>query len=188
MNVKSEIAQLEKEIAEKKTQLKALKQSEPHMPVNNYEFVKKDGKSVSLLELFGNKEELIIIQNMGKSCSYCTMWADGFNGVYQYLAHKAPFVLASPDSPDVQTALAKERDWQFPMISTMNNTFKHDLGFVLDGQIYPGVCVFRKTTEDDIYLVASDFFGPGDNYSTPWHFFDLLPSGSKDFNPNAVSK
>lgn len=188
MNVKSEIAQLEKEISEKKTRLIELKKSQPHMPVTNYEFVKKDGNTVSLLELFGNKEELIVIQNMGKSCSYCTMWADGFNGVYQYLAHKAPFVLASPDSPDVQMAFAEERDWQFPMISTMNNTFKQDLGFVIDGQIYPGVSVFRKTPENEIYLVASDFFGPGDDYSSPWHFFDLLPSGSKGFNPNAVSE
>ncbi|MDX1699484.1 MAG: DUF899 family protein [Melioribacteraceae bacterium] len=183
-----EIEQLEKEIADKKTRLKELKKSEPHKLVANYEFVRSDGSSVSLLDLFGDKEELIVIQNMGKSCSYCTMWADGFNGVYHYLAHKAPFFLASPDSPEVQTALAEERDWKFPMISTQDNTFKQDLGFYIDGQIYPGVSVFRKTLEGGIYLVANDFFGPGDDYSSPWHLFDLLPSGSEGFNPNAVRK
>jgi predicted dithiol-disulfide oxidoreductase (DUF899 family) len=186
MNIKIEIEQLEKDIAEKKMRLKELKKSEPHMLVDNYEFAGKDGVSVSLLDLFGDKEELIVIQNMGKSCSYCTMWADGFNGVYHYLAHKAPFVLASPDSPEVQTTLAEERNWKFPMISTQNNTFKQDLGFFIDGQVYPGVSVFSKTPDGKIHLVANDFFGPGDDYSSPWHFFDLLPSGSAGFNPNAV--
>jgi len=56
MNVKSEIAQLEKEISEKKTRLKELKKSGQHMPVTNYEFVKKDRNTVSLLELFGTKK------------------------------------------------------------------------------------------------------------------------------------
>ncbi|MET1014370.1 MAG: DUF899 family protein [Paenisporosarcina sp.] len=146
--------------------------------MHNDKFVRKDGASVSLLDLFGDKDDLIVIQNMGKSCSYCTMWADGFNGVYHYLVHKAPFFLASPDPPEVQTTLAEERNWRFPMISTQNNTFNQDQGFFIDGQVYPGVSVFRKTHSGEIYLVANDYFDPGDDYSSPWHFFDLLPSGS----------
>ena len=186
MNVTKEIEQLEKEIAEKKQRIKELRKSEPQKLVQNYEFEGENGSSISLLELFGEKEELIVIQNMGKSCSFCTMWADGFNGVYHYLAHKAPFVLASPDSPEIQSTLAKEREWKFKMISTQNNTFKQDLGFVIEGRVYPGVSVFRRTPSDEIYLVANDFFGPGDNYSSPWHLFELLPSGSEGFNPKAV--
>lgn len=186
-NVKSEIQELEKEIAEKKQRLKILRKSEPHKPVKNYEFLGKGGNLVSLLELFEDKNELMVIQNMGKSCAYCTMWADSFRGVYEYLVHKAPFVLASPDSPEVQSAFAEERNWPFPIVSTQNTTFKEDLGFVIDGQLYPGVSIFRKTTDGEIYLVANDFFGPGDDYCSPWHFFDLLPSGSESFNPKVVN-
>jgi len=185
--MKSEIEQLEKEIAEKKQRLKELKMSEPHKPVKNYEFLGKEGTVISLLELFEDKDELIVIQNMGTSCAYCTMWADGFKGVYEYLTQKAPFVLATPDSPEVQAAIAAERNWPFPMVSTHNTTFKEDLNFVIDGLVYPGVSIFKKDANGKIYLVANDFFGPGDDYCSPWHFFDLLPSGSKGFNPKAVN-
>lgn len=186
-NVKSEIIELEKEIAEMKQRLKELKKSEPHKQVENYEFLGKDGNLISLLDLFEDKDELIVIQNMGKSCAYCTLWADGFKGVYEYLTQKAPFVLASPDSPDIQASIATERNWPFPIVSTQNTTFKEDLNFVIDDLVYPGVSIFKKDTNGKIYLVANDFFGPGDDYCAPWHFFDLLPSGSKGFNPKTVN-
>jgi predicted dithiol-disulfide oxidoreductase (DUF899 family) len=183
----SQIQDLEKEIAEKKQRLKELKKSGPRTTVKNYEFSGRDGMPVTLLELFADKDELMVIHNMGKSCAYCTMWADGMKGVYEYLAHKAPFVLSSPDSPEVQAALAQERNWPFPMVSTQNNTFKEDLGFLKDGMRYPGVSIFAKTAEDEIHLVTNDFFGPGDDYCSPWHFFELLPSGSEGFNPRVVN-
>ena len=50
---------------------------------------------VRLSELFGDKENLILIHNMGRSCSSCTMWADGVNGVYDHLASRAAFALPS---------------------------------------------------------------------------------------------
>ncbi|MCZ8536889.1 DUF899 family protein [Paenisporosarcina quisquiliarum] len=186
LKINSEIEELEKEILEKKQLLKKLKKAAPYVPVKNYEFIKSDGQSTSLLELFGDRNELIVVQNMGKSCSYCTMWADGFSGVYDYLAHKAPFVLATPDSPDVQASFANERNWPFPMVSTINNSFKKDMGFEKDGYQYPGVSTFKKDDDGSIFLIANDVFGPGDDYSSPWHFFDLLDSGAKGFNPNAV--
>lgn len=187
LNVQTEIEELEKEIAQKKTRLKELKKSVPHKPIQNFEFVGKDGVSVSLLSLFGDKNELILIHNMGISCSYCTMWADGFISVYDYLAHKAPFVLASPDSPAVQASLIKERNWPFPMVSTQNSTFTEDVGFKIDGSNYPGVSTFKRDPDGQILLVANDIFGPGDDYSSPWHFFELLPSGTENFNPKDIN-
>lgn len=188
LKITADIAELEKEIMEKKQLLKQLKKAEPNVPVKNYEFLTRGGQSISLLELFGVHNELIVVQNMGKSCSYCTMWADGFSGVYDYLVSKAPFVLATPDSSEVQQAFAKERNWPFPMVSTINNSFKEDMGFEKDGYQYPGVSTFKKEDDGSIFLVANDVFGPGDDYSSPWHFFDLLDSGAKGFNPNAVKK
>ena len=186
LKINTEIAELEKEIMEKKQLLMKLKKAVPYVPVKNYEFLTSDGQSISLLDLFGERNELIVVQNMGKSCSYCTMWADGFSGVYDYLVSKAPFVLATPDSPEVQQSFAMERNWPFPMVSTINNRFKEDMGFVRDNFQYPGVSTFKKEDDGSIFLIANDVFGPGDDYSSPWHFFDLLDSGVKGFNPNAV--
>lgn len=42
---------------------------------------------------------------------------------------------------------------------------------------------FRKDTDGSITLVASDVFGPGDNYSNIWHVFDLLRDGSNGWEP-----
>ena len=49
--------------------------------VQDYEFTNTEGK-VRLSELFGQHEDLILIHNMGVSCSYCTLWADGYNGIH----------------------------------------------------------------------------------------------------------
>ncbi|MFD2445936.1 DUF899 family protein [Bacillus sp. CGMCC 1.16607] len=182
-SLSNEINQLEQEILEKKKKLAQLRKSVPEQKVENYQFVATDHQEVNLLDLFGEKDELIVIHNMGKGCSYCTMWADGFNGVYHHLIQKAAFVLTSPDIPEVQENLAAERGWKFPMVSTKGTSFKADFGFEKDGYNYPGVSTFRRDKEGNIYHHAKAPLGPGDDYNIVWHLFDLLPSGSEDFQP-----
>jgi predicted dithiol-disulfide oxidoreductase (DUF899 family) len=52
---------------------------------------------VALSSLFGAHNDPIVVHNMGQSCRYCTMWADGFNGIYPHLANRAGFAPVSPD-------------------------------------------------------------------------------------------
>lgn len=179
----SEIAQLKQEIVEKRKKLVDLRKQLPKTPVKNYEFVTSKGNSVTLLELFGDKKELLVIHNMGKSCPYCTMWADGFNGIYHHLIEKCAFVLSSPDEPEVQDSFASERQWKFPIVSTKGTTFKEDFGFVNERGFIPGISVFVRDETDTIYHVLDDRFGPWDDYCVVWNLFDLLPSGSNDFYP-----
>ncbi|RLQ94109.1 DUF899 domain-containing protein [Falsibacillus albus] len=181
--IEKEIEELEQELLEKKKHLTALKQSVPKKLVQNYTFISSNGEKTSLLECFKDQDELIVVHNMGKGCSYCTMWADGLNGIYHYLADKAAFVLSSPDSPDVLSDFAAERKWTFPMISTKESTFKKDIGFESDGKPIPGVSTFTKDERDHIYLHASAPFGPGDDFCAVWPLFDLLPSGSQSYRP-----
>ena len=179
-NLLTQIKLLENDILEKKKQLAELRQSVPEQLISNYEFVSSTGNKISLLDLFGNKNELIVIHNMGKSCSYCTMWADGFNGVYHHLIGKTSFVVSSPNAPEVQENFAAERKWRFPMISVKGSTFNEDLGFQNGNSVIPGVSTFRKDEQGLIYLHAQSPIGPGDDYCVTWSLFDLLPSGSKD--------
>ncbi|PEJ58604.1 hypothetical protein CN692_10065 [Bacillus sp. AFS002410] len=178
-----EIDLLENEILEKKRQLTALRKAIPEQKVENYPFVTSNGEPTSLLKLFGEKDELIVIHNMGRGCSYCTMWADEFNGVYHHIRNKAAFVLSTPDAPGVQEDLAAERGWVFPIVSTKDTTFKIDMGFEVDGNCQPGVTTFRKDLDGSIYQVAKARFGPGDDYCSVWHLLDLLPTGSENFQP-----
>ena len=182
-DLQAEIELLENEIFEKKKQLSTLRKAMPEQKVENYHFVTSTGDPIRLLELFGDKEELIVVHNMGRGCSYCTMWADGFNGVYHHIRNKAAFVLCTPDEPSVQEDLSAERGWIFPIISTENSAFKKDMGFEIDGKYQPGVSTFRKDQDGSIYHVAKAPFGPGDDYCSVWHILDLLPTGSTNFQP-----
>lgn len=153
------------------------------MNVNDYILKNRDGIDVKLSELFGNNDYLILIHNMGKACSYCTLWADGFSGVSYYIEKKTAFALVSPDTPEVQKEFADSRGWKFKMYSAAGSSFSADLGFYTESDGYwPGCSVFHKNSDGTIRRVAKDFFGPGDFYSAPWHFFDLIPESkeSKD--------
>ncbi|MCD8510180.1 MAG: DUF899 family protein [Bacillus sp. (in: Bacteria)] len=140
-----EIEQLEEELLQKKERIRILRSQLKGNHVDNYFFLASKNKEVSLLELFGDKNELIVIHNMGKSCSYCTMWADGFNSVYHHIVEKAAFVVISPDPPEIQEDVAAERSWVFPMVSSINNSFKED------NLNYPGVSVFTKDDHGNIF-------------------------------------
>jgi predicted dithiol-disulfide oxidoreductase (DUF899 family)/predicted enzyme related to lactoylglutathione lyase len=180
----TEIQQLEKEILEKKKQLAEMKRNIEKEKVDNYVFSSFHNGRVTLEELFEDKNELFVVHNMGKSCNYCTMWADGFNSVYHHIRRKAAFVVSTPDAPEIQENFAAERSWIFPVVSTKGTTFKEDMGFVVDEGFYPGVTVFSKDDNGVIYRHASSFFGPGDDFCSVWPLFDLLPSGYEDYKPS----
>mgnify|MGYP001561338702 CR=1 FL=1 len=152
--------------------------------IANYSFKDFNNNNVYLSDLFNDKKELLLIHNMGKQCPYCTMWADGFNGVLKHLEDKVSFAVISKDSPKIQKEFYLKRRWKFKMLSAKDNSFMKDMGFEnKKGGPLPGVSVFQKNKEGKIFRVAKDEFDIGDNYCIVWHFFDLLPSGSKDWEP-----
>jgi predicted dithiol-disulfide oxidoreductase (DUF899 family)/predicted enzyme related to lactoylglutathione lyase len=179
-----EINQLGEEILKKKKQLAELRKEIPEQEVVDYRFRNRDGEDVALSELFSDKNELIVMHNMGVSCNYCTLWADGFNGVYHHLDERAAFVVSSPDEPSVQEDLAAERGWKFPMVSTKGTTFKEDMGYAKGESYYPGVSTFRKDEEGKVFHHAHAPLGPGDDFCAVWHLFDLLPNGEDGFKPS----
>jgi predicted dithiol-disulfide oxidoreductase (DUF899 family) len=142
-----------------------------------------NGDTTALSDLFGDKSDLIVIQNMGQSCRYCTMWADGFMGVKQHLEDRAAFALVSPDSPSEQQAFAKSRGWTFRILSSHGTPFKKDLGFESEtGDQSPGISTFRREGTK-LINIANDFFGPGDSYCAVWHLYDLLHGGADGWEP-----
>jgi predicted dithiol-disulfide oxidoreductase (DUF899 family) len=152
--------------------------------VRDYEFTTAAGP-VRLSELFGDHEDLILIHNMGTSCSYCTLWADGYNGIHQHVVSRAAFAVSSPDQPDLQRKFAERRGWKFSMVSHVGSTFAADMGYVSpNGGWRPGVSVFKRSG-GTIARVSDTGFSPGDDYCTLWHFFDLLPGGVGEWPENA---
>ncbi|HUO11705.1 MAG TPA: DUF899 family protein [Caulobacteraceae bacterium] len=165
------------------------KQVEPQ-PAEDYVFGGWDAP-VKLSQLFGAKRDLFVIHNMGTTCRYCTMWADGFNGVYEHLADRAAFVLATPNTPDVQKQFARSRGWRFPMVSHAGNTFARDMGYRLEtgdesgentSRWVPGVSAFQKR-DGGVVRVSDTELGPSDDFCSVWHFLDMLPEGPAGWEP-----
>lgn len=176
------IRALEEEIQARKKELAQMYRSAPDQPVQDYEFESTNGK-IKLSELFKDREELIVIHNMGGSCPYCTMWADGFNGILHHLEDRAPFVVVSPDSPETQYEFAHRRGWRFKMLSCENNKFADDLDFRNGDSYLPGFSVFRKAKDGSIFRTGYRYFGPGDDFCSAWHMFEILPEGPGKWGP-----
>ncbi len=167
--VQGEIKALEQELV-------GLRAAAPKEEVADYEFTDWQGAKVRLSSLFGDKDELILIHNMGQSCPYCTMWGDGYNGVIPYVNKRAAFVVASPDDIDTQKRHAQNRGWKFPMVSSAGSSLFKDMGFEdQDGGPTPGVSTFHMTSDGRIERYGRASFGPGDKFCSVFNFFDLLP-------------
>ena len=178
----AKIAEYRRRIADLREQMREARAASEPEEVRDYEFATATGPR-KLSGLFGAKRDLIMIHNMGVACAYCTLWADGFNGIYHHLTQRAAFAISTPDPPEVQQAFAKERGWRFPMVSHQGTTFAADMGYRAgDGKWMPGISVFRKIG-NRIVRVSDTPCNEGDDYCTLWHLLDLLPEGAGDFRP-----
>lgn len=179
-----QIDELEYQVQDLKRKIAELRRNLQPEEVPDYSLKGWDGQEITLASLFGEHSRLILIHNMGRSCAYCTMWADGFNGALPHLTSRAAFVVTSPDPPDVQREFARSRNWVFPMYSVEGTNLVADLGFTdEDGQPMPGVSVLTKEADSKLYRVGRAEFGPGDDYCAVWHLFELFPEGVDGWEP-----
>ena len=105
----TEAEALEREIMEKAQQLATLRQAEAAVEVEDYTFQTPDGE-VRLSNLFGGRERLLMIHNMGQGCRYCTLWADGISGVLQHLEDAMAVALTSKDPRPAETGRQTRTD------------------------------------------------------------------------------
>jgi predicted dithiol-disulfide oxidoreductase (DUF899 family) len=177
-----QLAAYREQIAELRRKMREAQAAIEPEPVADYMFATPAGPR-GLAALFGDKADLFVILNMGTSCPSCTMWADGFNGLYPHIADRAAFVVASPDPPEVQQRFAASRGWHFPMVSHQRTDFAADMGYRSDtGGWLPGVSVFQRDGVR-ILRVADTRLRPGDDFCALWHLLDLLPQGAADWQP-----
>ena len=163
-------------IAGLRKEMRQVQAAAPPQEVKDYRFKTTAGE-IGLSQLFGDKDALFVIHNMGTGCPNCTMWADGFNGVLRHLENRAAFVVCSPDDPETQAAFAASRGWRFRMVSHEGSSFADDMGYRRDGNWRPGVSVFKRDGAR-ILRVSDSAFDEGDEFCAVWRLFDLLPEGS----------
>ena len=171
------ITSLRTQLTQVRTELRDALAEAARMETADHVFDTLEGP-VTLSSLFGGKRALFVIHNMGVTCPNCTMWADGFNGLYPHIADRAAFVLVSPDAPETQAAFAAGRGWKFPMVSDGSKAFLRAMGFINEsGRATPGVSAFQKAGAK-IQRVSAAAFDPDDDFCPTWRLFDMLPEGA----------
>ena len=132
---------------------------------------------------FGDKHDLIVIHNMGTICSWCTMWADGFNGVREHLSDRSAILLLSPDRPETVEKFAKERGWGFPVASARDSGFNEFIEFGKSNDVHPGFSTFYKDSDGMITRISTECFGDFDLFSPVWHMIGRLKDGVNHWEP-----
>ncbi|MDH3374147.1 MAG: DUF899 family protein [Gammaproteobacteria bacterium] len=176
-----EISKIEHQIFELTAKLNELKKTSSGSEVQNYAFSTLDGE-VTLLDLFGEHDRLLVIHNMGQGCRYCTLWADGFNGFLPHLESAMSVVLVSKDSPDAQRTFANSRNWRFRFASHGGGQYIQEQT-VMEGEgNMPGAVVYEREG-NRITRKNAAVFGPGDLYCSMWNLLGLAGLSAADWTP-----
>ena len=175
------ITELEQQIGELIVELNALRKANPGTPVRNYAFATRTGET-TLLDLFGDKDKLLAIHNMGQGCRYCTLWADGFNGLLSHLESAMSVALLSKDAPETQRRFANSRGWRFQLASHGGGDYMREQSVVAGQNNYPGAVVYER--DGDVILRKNAcVFGPGDLYCAMWSLLGLAGLGEEQWTP-----
>ena len=138
---RSDLAQLEREQAERNEEIKRRRRELPWVPVEkDYEFDTESGKK-TLAELFDGRSQLLAYNIMygpdykAGACPGCTGLADNFDGTLIHLNHRdVTFICFSRAPIDALAAYKRRMGWQFPWISTYGSDFPFDFGLALTEQ------------------------------------------------------
>ena len=175
------ITELEQQILELTGKLNELRKEAEPRPVPDYRFETLSGE-VSLLDLFAGKEQLLAIHNMGHGCRYCTLWADGFNGLLAHLETAMSVVLLSRDPPQLQRDFASSRNWRFRLASHGGGRYISEQTVMEGMDNMPGAVVYERSG-DQVFRKNSAVFGPGDLYCSFWPLLALAGMDLSQWTP-----
>jgi len=174
-------AKIEAEIFELTRKLAALRKASAGEEVPNYKFDTLEG-DVALLDLFGERDKLLLIHNMGQGCRYCTLWADGLNGILGHLESALSVVLVSKDDVETQRRFANSRGWRFRLASHGGGDYIREQTVMEGSGNMPGAVVYERVGEK-ILRKNDCVFGPGDLYCAMWPLLGLAGLSEEDWTP-----
>ena len=125
---------------------------------------------------------MLVIHNMGQACRFCTLWADGINGLLPHLETAMSVVLVSKDTPDGQRQFANARGWRFRLASHGGGSYSRDQSVIAGADNMPGAVVYERDG-DTIRRKKASAFGLGDCYCPAWSLLGLAGLGTADWMP-----
>jgi predicted dithiol-disulfide oxidoreductase (DUF899 family) len=175
------IRELEQQIGRSISELIALRGAETGTPVPDYVFATLAGET-RLSALFGEHDHLLVIHNMGEGCRFCTLWADGLDGLLPHLESAVSVVLASPDPPATQHRFAASRGWHFRLVSHGGGPYIVEQDAGGSGEGWPGAVMYRREGETILRRNAT-VFGPGDLHCALWPLLAMAGIDTDAFTP-----
>lgn len=179
--MKGEIAEIEKQIFELTKKLNELRVVNSGDEVENYVFSTLDG-DVTLLDMFGDNDRLLVVHNMGQGCRYCTLWADGFNGFLPHLESVMSVFLVSKDSPDVQRKFANTRNWRFRLASHGGGQYIQEQTVMNGEHNVPGAVMYEREGSR-VMRKNAVVFGPGDMFCSVWNLLAMAGISDSKWTP-----
>ncbi|WOF73949.1 DUF899 domain-containing protein [Parvibaculaceae bacterium PLY_AMNH_Bact1] len=202
VSARKELLEEEKSFSKARDALAAKRRELPWTKIDKtYEFETEQGLK-SLGDLFDGRSQLIIQHFMfgpdwEEGCPSCSFWGDNFNQTVPHLAARDVAFVAVSRAP-LQTLL-DYRDrlgWSFPWASSLANDFNFDFDVSFapdrapDQPVYynyhdtvfpaseaPGVSVFYKNDEDEIYHTYSVFARGLEDLNGTYRLLDTTPKG-----------
>lgn len=199
---RKQLLKKEKEFTRLRDELSAERRQLPWVKVDkDYAFDGENGQE-SLVDLFGDKSQLMIYHFMlgpdwDEGCPSCSFWADNFNGIDIHLAHRdIAFLAVSRGDYDKLAAYKKRMGWSFKWVSSLNNDFNYDLGvsfspeekekneitynylkqpYFIDELV--GVSVFYKNEDNEVFHTYSTYSRGVDILNGAYNYIDLSPKG-----------
>jgi predicted dithiol-disulfide oxidoreductase (DUF899 family) len=198
----------EKEFTRMRDKLSAQRRELPWVIVEkDYVFDGPEGKK-SLSELFEGKSQLIVYHMMygpgwEEGCPGCSFVSDHVDAARQHFQYHDIAYAAISRAPLADFLPWKERmDWSFPWYSSSGNDFNYDFGVSfrredldkgpvfynftnqkLNSDEQPGLSVFVKDTEGNIYWTYSTYERGLDLLVGAYNFIDLTPVGRNESGP-----
>lgn len=144
----------EKELTRAKDQLAADRRRLPMVEITtDYRFAGPDGE-VGLADLFQGRDQLVVQHVMfdpawDEACSACSAaLSELSDGLLDHLAARRTTYVAVSRAPyDKLAAVARQRGWTFPWVSSSGSPFNYDFHVTLDASVAPVQWNYRDEAE-----------------------------------------
>jgi len=117
----------------------------------NYQFIAEGGRTVTLADLFGGKQSLVVYSYMfgpqrERPCPMCTSLLGAWNGEARDIQQRVGLAVIARSPIEKLIAFKKERGWRdLPLYSDPSGEFSRDYHAIApDGSDIPGFNVFTQ--------------------------------------------
>ena len=202
LSARRELLVKEKEFTRLRDELTAQRQALPWEKIDKHYVFDGPGGRMSLSDLFEGRSQLIISHFMfgpdwAEGCPSCSFWADSYDGVPVHLNERdISFAVVSRARLETLSAYKERMGWGFKWVSSFSTDFNYDahVSFTPEemqrGEMFynyhdgkfpsdeaPGMSVFYRNTEGEIFHTYSCFARGLDILNGAYNLMDLTPKG-----------